>query len=82
MNDEGINAPPGRAEYQDETPASRAARAEAEYTWRLQATVNRLHQELASYYRVKSKDIKTIRLIWQQIELKESELYTRGINVF
>lgn len=57
-------------------------RREAEYTWHLQAAVNRLHSELASYYRVKSTDRKTIRALWNAIEEKESELFTRGVNVY
>lgn len=52
---------------------------EARWIWEEAAAVMRLHGELASLYRTNSRDKRTIKLLWQQIEQREAALRLAGV---
>lgn len=55
--------------------------ARGQWIWRTKHQVDILHSELASLYRAKSTDYKTIRVIWGHIERYETLLKAEGVEV-
>lgn len=53
---------------------------EAKWVWSEVARVLALHRELASLYRTRSSDRKTIRQLWELID--EGEFALRTVGVF
>lgn len=51
----------------------------AAWVWREKHKLDLLHSELASYYRTKSNDRKTIALLWRKIEESEALLILEGV---
>lgn len=51
------------------------------YIWKEIYQVTQLHRELASLYRTKSTDRRTINALWNAIEEKEAILFLEGIDL-
>lgn len=54
---------------------------EARWVWEEAARVMRLHGELASLYRAKSRDRGTMNLLWEKIEEGEAALALIGVRL-
>lgn len=61
---------------EDELPYSVEA---AERTWMKYLKLERLHRELAGYYRAKSTDRRTIANLWYHIDALELDLRAEGV---
>ena len=55
--------------------------AETEYEIQLYMKLMNLHRELASYYRTKSRDRKTMANLWYYIDGLELELRSMGVEL-
>lgn len=53
--------------------------ATTEYEIQLYVKLMNLHRELASYYRARSKDRRTIAKLWYHIDGIELDLRSRGV---
>lgn len=54
---------------------------EARWIWEETQRVLALHAELASYYRTKSRDHRTIKMLWEKITEGEAGLRAIGVHL-
>lgn len=54
---------------------------DAKWIWQEAARVYRLHGELASLYRTKSRDKRTINTLWERIDEGEAALRLVGVTL-
>jgi CDP-glycerol glycerophosphotransferase (TagB/SpsB family) len=54
---------------------------DARWIWEEAARVYRLHGELASLYRTRSNDKRTIRTLWEKIDEGEAALRLVGVQL-